>query len=55
MKTSDFDYYLPKELIAQTPLKNREKARMMLLDKKTGKTSDEIFENIGKYLKKETL
>lgn len=52
MKTSDFDYYLPKELIAQTPLKNREKARMMLLDKKTGKTSDEIFENIGKYLKK---
>ena len=48
MKTSDFDYYLPKELIAQTPLKNREKARMMLLDKKTGKTSDEIFENIGK-------
>ena len=51
MKTSDFDYYLPKELIAQTPLKNREKARMMLLDKKTGKTSDEIFENIGKYLK----
>ena len=52
MKTSDFDYYLPKELIAQTPLKNREKARMVLLDKKTGKTSDEIFENIGKYLKK---
>lgn len=37
MKTSDFDYYLPKELIAQTPLKNREKARMMLLDKKQEK------------------
>lgn len=52
MKTSDFNYYLPKELIAQTPLKNREKSRMMLLDKKTGNTSDEIFENIGKYLRK---
>ena len=52
MKTSDFNYYLPKELIAQTPLKNREKSRMMLLDKKTGKTENEIFENIGKYLKK---
>ena len=52
MKTSDFNYYLPKELIAQTPLKDREKSRMMLLDKKTGKTENEIFENIGKYLKK---
>ena len=52
MKTSDFNYYLPKELIAQTPLKDREKSRMMLLDKETGKTENEIFENIGKYLKK---
>ncbi len=52
MKTSDFNYYLPKELIAQTPLKQREKSRMMLLDKKSGKIKDEIFENIGNYLKK---
>lgn len=52
MKTSDFNYYLPKELIAQTPLKNREKARMLLLDKNTGKIEDEIFENITNYLKK---
>lgn len=52
MKTSDFNYYLPKELIAQTPLVKREKSRMMLLDKNTGKTSDEVFENIGNYLKK---
>ena len=52
MKTSDFNYYLPKELIAQTPLKEREKSRMMLLNRKTGKTENEIFENIGKYLEK---
>ena len=36
MKTEDFDYNLPKELIAQTPLKNRNASRMMVLDKKTG-------------------
>lgn len=52
MKTSDFNYYLPHELIAQTPLKNREKSRMMLLNKENGIVKDEIFENIGKYLKK---
>lgn len=52
MKTSDFNYYLPHELIAQTPLKNREKSRMMLLDKESGEIKDEIFENIGKYLNK---
>ena len=31
MKTSDFDYYLPEELIAQTPLKERQKSKQMLL------------------------
>ena len=34
MKTEDFDYDLPKELIAQTPLKNRNASRMMVLDRK---------------------
>ena len=37
MKTDDFDYYLPKELIAQTPLKKRDASKMMVLDKKNWK------------------
>ena len=36
MKTSDFYYDLPHELIAQTPLKERSKSRMLVLDKKSG-------------------
>ena len=36
MKTDDFDYNLPKELIAQTPLKDRTSSKMMVLDKITG-------------------
>ena len=50
MKTDDFDYYLPKELIAQTPLSKRDNSRMMVLDKETGKTSDEMFINLINYL-----
>lgn len=50
MKTDDFDYYLPKELIAQTPLSKRDNSRMMVLDKQTGKTSDEMFTNLINYL-----
>ena len=50
MKTDDFDYYLPKELIAQTPLSKRDNSRMMVLDKETGKTSDETFINLINYL-----
>lgn len=52
MKTSDFKFGLPEELIAQTPLKDREKSRMMCLDKNTGEMIDDIFENIGKYINK---
>lgn len=50
MKTDDFDYYLPKELIAQTPLSKRDNSRMMVLDKETGKISDEMFTNLINYL-----
>ncbi len=52
MNTSDFDYDLPKELIAQDPLLDRSSSRLMLLDKTTGEISHEIFSNITKYLKK---
>ena len=50
MKTDDFDYYLPEELIAQTPLPDRASSRLMLLDKNTGKIKHEIFKNIINYL-----
>ena len=38
MKTSDFDFYLPEELIAQTPLERRDASRLLVLDKETGAT-----------------
>ena len=50
MKTDDFDYDLPKDLIAQTPLKNRNQSRMMVLDKLTGKYEDNNFKNLINYL-----
>ena len=36
MKTDDFDFYLPEDLIAQTPLEKRDSSRLLVLDKKTG-------------------
>lgn len=51
MKVDDFDYYLPENLIAQTPLADRSSSRLMVLDKKTGKIEHETFVNIKKYLK----
>jgi S-adenosylmethionine:tRNA ribosyltransferase-isomerase len=51
MKVDLFDFYLPEELIAQTPLPNREASRLMVLDKKTGKTKHETFRAILSYLK----
>ena len=45
MKLEDFDYYLPEELIAQTPLANRSDSRLMLVDKNTGKIKHEHFFN----------
>lgn len=52
MKTSDFDYYLPEELIAQTPLKDRSSSRLMVLDRKTGKIEHKHFYDIVNYLNK---
>lgn len=51
MKTSDFNYELPKELIAQDPLTDRDSSRLLVLDKKTGKTSHRHFTDIREYLK----
>lgn len=52
MKTSDFNYDLPKELIAQVPLEDRAASRLMVLDKNTGEIKHEIFRNITDYLHK---
>lgn len=50
MKTSDFYFDLPQELIAQDPLEDRASSRLLMLDKKTGKTAHHIFHEIGNYL-----
>lgn len=50
MKTDDFNYYLPKELIAQTPLKKRDTSKMLILDKNTGKTDDKVFTDLIDYI-----
>lgn len=49
MQTSDFNYYLPEELIAQTPLKDRTSSRLLVLDKHTGKIQHQHFYNILEY------
>ena len=50
MKTSDFDFDLPQELIAQTPLLNRDESRLLVLDKSTGEIEHKKFRNILDYL-----
>ena len=50
MKTSDFDFDLPKELIAQTPLLNRDESRLLVLDKVTGDIENKKFRDIKDYL-----
>jgi len=46
MKTDDFDFYLPEELIAQTPIENRSDSRLLVLDRKTGEVTHMIFKDI---------
>lgn len=50
MKLEEFDYNLPEELIAQTPIKQRDASRLMVLDKKTGEISHKHFYDIIDYL-----
>ena len=46
MKTDDFDFELPEELIAQTPIVKRDSSRLMVVDKQTGELSHHIFSDI---------
>ncbi|MGE5456257.1 MAG: tRNA preQ1(34) S-adenosylmethionine ribosyltransferase-isomerase QueA [Ignavibacteriales bacterium] len=50
MKTEDFNFELPENLIAQTPLLNREASRLLVLDKKSGEIEHKHFNNIIDYL-----
>lgn len=50
LKTSDFYYELPPELIAQDPLEDRSSSRLMVLDRKTGKVSHHVFREITSFL-----
>ena len=51
MKTDDFDYFLPEELIAQTPLKDRSSSRLLVVDRATEAIEDKHFTNILDYIK----
>ena len=50
MKTSDFDYELPEELIAQTPLKDRSSSKLLVMDRFTGEIEHRHFTDIKEYL-----
>ena len=46
MKTHDFYYDLPEELIAQTPLEKRDASRLMILNRQTGEVTHKLFYDI---------
>ena len=52
MRTSDFNYFLPEELIAQTPIERRDGSRLLHLDKKTGEIEHRHFYDLPLYLRK---
>lgn len=51
LKTSDYYFDLPKELIAQDPLEDRSASRLLVMDRQTGATSHHIFKEICSFLK----
>jgi S-adenosylmethionine:tRNA ribosyltransferase-isomerase len=55
MDLSVFDYHLPGELVAQYPLRKRDAARLLILDRKTGRLRHDVFLNIGRYLPPKSL
>ena len=52
MRTDDFDFDFPEELIAQTPLSKRDASRLLVLDKQTGEISHKHFTDIIEYMEK---
>lgn len=51
MQTSDFDYHLPEERIAQSPIEPRDHSRLLVLDRKTGTWQHQHFFEIGNFLR----
>ncbi len=51
MKTADFDFQLPEELIAQTPLERRDASRLLTLDKNTGAVAHHHFYDLPRFLR----
>lgn len=51
LKVSEFNYELPEELIAQTPLEKRDESKLMILDRKNQTIEHKKFKNIIEYLK----
>ena len=50
LTTEDFDFDLPEELIAQTPLKERTSSRLLVMNRQTGELTDKHFYDIIDYL-----
>ncbi len=55
MKTSDFDFHLPGDLIAQQPLADRAASRMMVVDRATGTIHHDQFQNLAAHLRPDDL
>lgn len=55
LKTSDFDYVLPKELIAQDPAEKRDLSRLMVIDRRSGRIEHKIFNQITGYIRANDL
>jgi len=55
MRLADFDYILPKEFIAQYPLKQRDRARLLVVDRSSGSISHLIFKDVVDYINKGDL
>ena len=51
MRTDDFDYNLPEELIAQEPAAVRDECRLLVMDRESGEVEDRIFKDIVDYLR----
>ncbi len=52
MRTDDFDYYLPENLIAQSPVEPRDSSRLLVYNRETDSVDHKVFSDIKKYLRK---